>query len=301
MPYGKRRYAPKRRSSARSNLRRIKYRRPSARNQRRQIKSNQRQLMHVKQQLNLSKERIRWQSGFTGVEMTASTGINIIPLTSGPSTTNPAQLNNVSGIEVPWNVTMTPVPQASTALRSKYIINTQYVDLTINAPDAADAAINYTAFLVQLRPETAQQTYQTTGSMDTLVRGTDYTTALNLTGGDSGYGAYMNTSRFKIIKRLEFDQRSTGGAWNQPLASTGNTGQGTRSWNTLRTQFKVPYGNTLMKSTGQQASGLGLKYEDLAPEQKRFIVIFSTNRDNVDAPQVGIMSMSCLTTGYSCE
>ncbi|AXQ65899.1 MAG: putative capsid protein [Circoviridae sp.] len=301
MPYGKRRYAPKRRSASRRNLRRIKYRRPSARNQRRQIKSNQRQLMSVKRSLNLNKERVRWQSGFTAVDLTSATGVNVIPLTSGPSTIDPAMLNNVSSIIVPWRITMTPVPQASNVLRSKYVINSQYVDLTITSNTAEHAPINYTAFLVQLNSKCANQTYAETGDMHTLVHDTDYTTALNPSGFDSGYGAYLNTSRFKIIKRLEFETGGTTYSNATNFSSTGNTGSGTQSWAMRRVQFKVPYGNTVMKSTGMQATASGLQYAEIPPEQKRFIIIFSTNLANHDAPNVGRMSMSCLTTGYACE
>ena len=57
--------------------------------------------MSVKRSLNLNKERVRWQSGFTAVDLTSATGVNVIPLTSGPSTIDPAMLNNVSSIIVP--------------------------------------------------------------------------------------------------------------------------------------------------------------------------------------------------------
>lgn len=295
--YAKRRFAPKR-SSARRNTRRIKYRRPSARNQRRQILSNQRQLTAVKQQLNLNKERVRWRSGFTEIAMTATSGVNIIPLTSGPSTVNAAVMNTVIGEIVPWDITMTPVPQSSNVLRSKYVINNQYVDLLITAGNET-AALNYTAFLVQLQPKTATQTYAETGSMTTLIRDTDYATPLNALGVDSGYGAYMNTSRFKIIKRLEFETAGYSPGANAIGQATGNVGSGTNSWAMKRCQFKVPYGNTVLKSTGLQATGSGLAYSEIPPEHKRFIVIFSNN-SLLDA-EVPNVAMSCLTTGYACE
>ena len=66
-----------------------------------------------------------------------------------------------------------------------------------------------------------------------------------------------------------------------------------------RCQFKVPYGNTVLKSTGQQATGSGLAYSEIAPEHKRFIVIFSNN-SALDG-QFPNVAMSCLTTGYACE
>lgn len=299
MPYGKRRYGPKR-SAPRRVIRRLTRRPPSTRRNRAAAKANARAIIAVKRQLNLTKERVRWRSGFSEIAMTNTQGINIIPLTSGPSTVSAAVMNTVIGEIVPWDITMTPVPQASNVLRSKYVINNQFVDLLVTAGNET-ALLNMTAFLVQLRPENATQTYAETGSMTTLIRDTDYATPSNAAGLDSGYGAYMNTSRYKIIKRLEFETSGhppTGYA-GQPGAATGNTGSGTNMTYCKRVQFKVPYGNTVLKSTGQQATGSGLAYAEIDPAHKRFIVFFSNN-SLLDGETTNV-AMSCLTTGYSCE
>jgi len=298
MTNGKFRYAPKSRSSARRNLRRINNRRPTARAQKRQIASNQRQLIAVKQQLNLNKERVRWRSGFSEIAMTGTNGITIIPLTSGPSTVNAAVMNTVIGEIVPWDITMTPVPQSSNVLRSKYVINNQYVDLLVTAGNET-ALINTTAFLVQLRADNATQTYAETSSMTTLLRDIDYATPANAAGLDSGYGAYMNTSRYKIIKRLEFETAGPPPTGFGPGAATGNIGSGTNMTYCKRVQFKVPYGNTVLKSTGQQATASGLAYSEIDPAQKRFIVFFSNN-SLLDGETTNV-AMSCLATGYACE
>ena len=297
--YAKRRNNVKR-SSARRTIRRLTRSRPSTRRNRQAAKSNARAIIAVKRQLDLNKERVRWRSGFSEIAMTNTQGINIIPLTSGPSTTSAAVMNTVIGEVVPWDITMTPVPQSGNVLRSKYVINNQYVDLLVTAGNET-ALLNMTAFLVQLRPDNATQTYAETSSMTTLIRDTDFSTPSNAVGGDSGYGAYMNTSRYKIIKRLEFETSGHPpvGYVGQPGASTGNTGSGTNMTYCKRVQFKVPYGNTVLKSTGLQATGAGLAYAEIDPAQKRFIVFFSTN-SLLDGETTNV-AMSCLTTGYACE
>lgn len=288
-----------RKTTAHKNKRRIRRQRPNARNQKRQIASTQNQIIAIKKHLNLSKERMRWHCGFH--DATINSYPLIIPLTSGPSTVSPAQMNTTLGTDVPWNVTMTPVPQQGSNLRSKVIVNKQYVDLTITAGNES-SVLQFTAFLVQLQPKTAQQTYESTSSMSSLTRNEDFITTNNILGVDSGYGAYLNNDKFKIIKRIEFE---TGG---RPLTdystiqagnSTGDTGRGTRSWYLRRAQMKVNYGSTLFKSAGNSDSSLTLEYKDINPEQKRFIIIFSDNGTaDLESPTV---SMSSLITGYAVE
>jgi len=285
-------------STAQKNKRRIKNRRPTARNQKRQIASTQNQIVAIKKHINLTKERMRWHCGFTGVSITAYP--LIIPLTSGPSATNPAVVNTVIGTNLPWNTTMTPAPQGINTFRSKTVANKQYVDLTVTAGNET-ALLHLTAFVVQLQPKVAQQTYTATSSMSTLIRGTDYITPLNSLGQDSGYGPYVNNQRFKIIKRLEFETagHAPTGYAGQPGASTGNTGRGTQGWYVKRTQMKLNYGSTLFKASGDVATTQTLEYASINPEQKRFIIIFSDNSlTDLEFPTV---SMSSLITGYACE
>jgi len=286
------------RTTAAKNRRHIKNKKPTASNQKKQIASTQNQIVAIKKHLNLTKERMRWHCGFTGVAMTSYP--LIIPLTSGPSATNPAVVNTVIGTSVPWTTTMTPAPQGVNTFRSKTVINTQYVDLAITAGNET-ALLHLTAFVVQLQPKVASQTYTDTSSMSTMIRGTDYITPLNAVGQDSGYGAYINNQRYKIIKRLEFETAGhpPTGYSGQPGASTGNTGRGTNGWYCKRTQMKLNYGSTLFKSSGDVATTQTLEYADINPEQKRFIVVFSDNSlVDLEFPSV---SMSSLITGYAAE
>lgn len=283
------------RTTAAKNKRRIANAKPTARNQKRQIASNQNQIVAIKKHINLTKERCRWHCGFYQKYMTAYP--LIIPLTSGPSPANPASMNTILGTTVPWTLTMTPNPQDDPTKRSKVVVNKQYVDLTVTSGNEA-ALQHLTAFVVQLQPKVASQVYEETSSMQTLVRGTDFITPLNIAGNDSGYGAYVNNSRFRILKRLEFETAGAGPD-TQVGNATGNTGRGTQSWYAKRTQMKLNYGSTLFKSSGSSASSETLQYSEINPEQKRFIVIFSDN--GLGDLEQGAVSMSSLITGYTAE
>lgn len=284
------------RTTAAKNRRHIKSKKPTASNQKKQIASTQNQIVAIKRHLNLVKERCRWHCGFTNVSMT--TYPLIIPLTSGPSTNNPAAVNSVIGHSVPWNLTMTPAPQDLNTFRSKVVVNKQYVDLTIQGGNEP-SQLQVTAFVVQLQPKVAQQTYTDTSSMQTMIRGTDYITPLDALGVDSGYGAYINNQRYKIIKRLELEIQGPTIGWPGGPPASGDVGRGTRNLAIYRAQFKLNYGSTIMKSSGDNAQSQTLEYSNINPEQKRFIVIFSNNSlVDLEFPQV---SLSSLITGYAAE
>lgn len=287
------------RTTAAKNRRRIQNRKPTASNQKKQIASTQNQIVAIKRHLNLTKERCRWHSGFVDVSMT--TYPLIIPLTSGPSSVNPAVMNTIVGTNVPWNSTMTPVPQNSSVLRSKVVVNKQYVDLTIKSGNET-SLVSFTAFLVQLQPKVAQQTYTDTAAMSGMVLNDDYVVPTTALGLETGYGAYINNQKYRIIKRLEFE---TAGAISSNFPDnlnpgpSGNVGRGTRILQAHRTQFKLNYGSTLFKSSGAGETLSTLQYADINPEQKRFIVIFSDNSlADLEYPTV---SMSSLITGYTAE
>lgn len=273
-------------------MRRIKHRRPSARNQRRQIKSNQSQLVAIKRQLNLNKQRLRWRCGFTEIPVTAYP--MIIPLTSGPATTGPALTS--TGVAVTWDVTMTAHPQDINTLRSKVVVNSQWIDLSITG-GSEPSPLYFTAFVVQLQDDTASQVYTETTNMTTLVKDVDYCCPINNVGADSGYGAYMNNARFKILDRMEFSTMGATIGWPGGPPG-GNTGSGLGAA-LKRRQFKLNYGNTVLKSTGDGATSQSLPYAEIDPKHKRFIVLFSDN-SNLDG-QYPNVAFSSLITGYAAE
>ena len=81
----------------------------------------------------------------------------IIPLTSGPSTTAPAITS--SGNAVTWDVTMTSHPQDISSLRSKVVVNTQWIDLSVTGGNEA-SPLYMTGFVVQLQEKTAREVNQ---------------------------------------------------------------------------------------------------------------------------------------------
>jgi len=290
-----RRYTRKRRSSSARNGRSIKYRRPTARNQKRQIQSNQRQIVSLKRHLDLTKQRCRWQCGFTEIQITAYP--MIIPLTSGPSTATVAQTN--TGVNVGWNLTMTDRPQDTPFLRNKAVVNTQWVDLSITGGDEP-SPLYFTAFLVQLQEDTATQVYAETNGMTALTQNADYCCPQQSAAPalESGYGAYLNSDRFKILKRMEFCTLGPTIGWpgGPPGVSQNTQGLGSA---VRRQQFKINYGNTTFKSTGEGAQLQTMPYSEIDPKHKRFLILFSDNSSlDLQFPNV---AMSSLITGYSAE
>ena len=160
--------------------------------------------------------------------------------------------------------------------------------------------LSFTAFLVQLKPEVATETYSETTQMTVLENDKDYCSA-PATTSDSGYGAFVNSTRYKILKRIELETSTLAGAsTTNTNFSTGNVGQGTRSNQIHRAQLRVNYGNTLIKAPAGQGDNDDLDtvdYDDIKPESKRFLVIFSDN-SFLDG-QYPKISMSSLITGQA--
>ena len=193
---------------------------------------------------------------------------------------------------------MTPEPQAINTLRSKVVVNQQFLDLSITG-GTEPSPLYLTAFLVQLQPKCALQTYQDTSNMTTLAKDSDYCCPDTVVPGvASGYGAYLNASRFKIIKRMEFCTMGPTIGWpgGPPGVSQDTQGLGAAL---KRSQHKLSYGQTVLKSTGSQADSQDLTYADIDPKHKRFIVIFSDN--SVVDNQYPNVALSVLTTGYAAE
>lgn len=277
------------------NKRMIRTRRPTANNQKKQINSNQNQIISIKRHLNLTKKRLRWHCGFTG------TFINnyplIIPLTSGPSSTSPATMNTIPPVSLQWQTTMTTAPEDLNNFRSKVVVNTQWIDLTVMG-GTEPSVLSLTGFVVQLKDNNASQVYEETNSMSNLTRNTDFVTPL---AGvvDTGYGPYLNNDRYKIIKRIEFNTSGNVLGWPGGPPASGDVGRGTRNLAVRRQQFKLNYGNTVLKSTGNAANSTTLEYADIDPKNKRFIIIFSDN--NLVDGEYPSVTMSSLVTGYSAD
>lgn len=283
----------RKRTTAQKNKRRIKYRRPTANNQKRQILSNQNQIVSIKRHLNLTKQRMRWHCGFSEIAMNEYP--LIIPLTSGASNVSPATTNTTPAQSMVWNSTMTASPESDATQMSKVVVNTQWVDMAITG-GTEPSPLYHTAFLVQLNEKCASQVYNETVNMSTLFRHRDYATPNNAAGIDSGFGPYLNSDRFKIIKRLEFSTVAAGTGW--PGGPPSNDGPGLGAA-VRRTQFKINYGNTVLTSTGNDADQNTLNYSEIDPHKKRFIILFTDN-DLLDGEYPNV-AISSLVTGYAAE
>jgi len=201
-------------------------------------------------------------------------------------------------VAVPWSVTMTTEPQTINTLRSKVVVNNQWLDMSITGGNEP-SPLYLTVFIVQLMPKAANQTYAETFNMTSMNKDSDYCCpdVIAVPPVASGYGAYLNTSRYKIIKRMEFSTMGATIGWPGGPPG-GNTGSGLGAA-LKRSQHKLSYGNTVLKSTGDGASSNDLEYAEIDPKHKRFIVIFSDN--NVIDNQYPNVALSVLTTGYSAE
>lgn len=286
-------------SAARRNRRHIQRKRPTAKNQKKQILKNQNQIVAIQRQIKHRREPVKWRCGFTFQTMDAYPFV--IPLTSGPTSvlSQQALLNNTAAATCGWSYTMSNFPQSSGDNRSKCYVHKQYVDLAIHS-GTESALLNYTAFLVQLKPEVATEVYSATGQMKTLVNDQDYCTAPGV-APNTGYGAFMNSTRYKILGRVELETQSVvDNSISSVGRPTGNTGRGTRTNQIHRQQFRLNYGNTLLKAPAGQGTNADLddiKYDDISPAHKRFIVIFSNN-SSIDG-QYPKVSMSSLITGQT--
>lgn len=286
-------------TAAARNRRHIKNKRPTANNQKKQILKNQNQIVAIKRQINVRREPVKWKCGFTNAVMDAYP--LVIPLTSGPTSlaSRQALLNNTAATNVGWSYTMSNSVQNSGSNRSKCFVHKQYVDLAIKS-GTESALLSFTAFLVQLKPEVATETYTETTQMTVLENDKDYCSAPSTTA-DSGYGAYVNSTRYKILKRIELETQSiTDDSISSVGRTTGNVGQGSRMNQLHRAQLRVNYGNTLIKAPAGQGDNDDLDtvdYDDIKPESKRFIVIFSDN-SFLDG-QYPKVSMSSLITGQA--
>lgn len=286
-------------TAAARNRRHIKNKRPTAQNQKKQILKNQNQIVAIKRQINVRREPVKWKCGFTNAVMDSYPFV--IPLTSGPTSlaSRQALLNNTAATNVGWSYTMSNSVQNSGSNRSKCFVHKQYVDLAIKS-GTESALLSFTAFLVQLKPEVATETYTETTQMTVLENDKDYCSAPSSTA-DSGYGAYVNSTRYKILKRIELETQSiTDDSISSVGRTTGNVGQGSRMNQLHRAQLRVNYGNTLIKAPAGQGDNDDLDtvdYDDIKPESKRFIVIFSDN-SFLDG-QYPKVSMSSLVTGQA--
>lgn len=293
-------------NTGKKNRRHIKNRKPTANNQRKQILRNQNQITALKQKLKEIRQPVTWRMGFEHATLApnnSARGPLIIPLTSGPSNTGtPALLNNSAQTSCAWKYTMTPSIQNAPQNKSKCFLGTQYVDLSIES-GSEPATQRYTVYLVQLKDDTAQATYDDTISMGTMDRDIHYACPdVNGGTGPSFYGPYLNPRAFKILKKYILQTQSTA---DDAISSVAR-GVGVVNNQVCRLMMKFSYGNTKLKAIGDNAPSASptasadlddISYSDIAPHKKRFIVVF-TDDINEDVNSATV-SLSSIITGHT--
>ena len=288
-------------SAGKKNRRHIKGRRPTAQNQKKQILRNQNQITAIKRTLREHREPVTWQCGFVDATFNPVQAPLIVPLTNGPGTAgSPAVLNNTDLTPVDWTYTMSPALQNSPLNRSKCFLNTQYLDISIKSGSEARTQ-QYTAYIVSLQEATAQDTYNQTTNMTLLTRDQHYCCPNNSgVTTPSFYGAYLNPRAFKIHKKFVLMTQSTA---DEAISSVARNVTGVKTNQVNRIVTRLSYGNTKLMVAGENVAGAtndrldSLSYDDIAPDKKKFLVIFTDDTDE-DA-QHSRLTMSSIITG-SC-
>jgi len=309
--YAKRSYSIKgrgfKRSTSRRNLRRIRYGSTSARSQRKQIKSNQTQLIALKRAVKPMRHPITYGGGFSAINMSSGASSLYsplaVPLSSGPTQTPSiqAEANDdgplLSATLCGWRQTLSDIGSTS-QIRDTLRIYKQYVDMKIS-PGSEDADIDHTIFLVKLQKNVATDVYNDTQSMTAFTKHKDFFCPEPPTLGTQHhqFGVYLNTSRYKILKRWELNTAHTGAhtavGWNPAPRQR-------------RINFTVNYGGTTIKSTGggPTATGVGddvglstIAYEDIKPENKVWLLCFNNNE--VADSQYPHLEMSWIVKGQT--
>lgn len=299
--YNGRRFRSKRgRRTSVKNRRRITRSRPSARNQRRQILSNQNQIATIQKTLRETREQVSWRMGCINASLAGGYPL-VVPLTSGPGTNTgkTAQLNNVGSTDVQWDCTMTGVLQNDMLNKSKCFLYKQYVDFVIESGTDATTQ-QYTIYLVSLRPDTAQLTYNETSNMTSLLPDRDFSVPpSDTTVGDFVHlGAYLNPRAYKIHHKWTCNTQSTA---DEGIASVARDSSNTTNQHN-RFQCTVNYGGTTLASRGDTTSGslddtiANIDYADIPPHKKRFLIVFSDSNTQDDVNH-SLFSMNSIISG----
>lgn len=293
------------------NRRRIMRKRPTARNQKRQILSNQAQITALKQTLKPMRHSITYGGGFPPIDMTAGpTSLYsplCVPLSSGPTQTPAIQAGAnddsslMSATLCGWRQTMSDLG-STTQIRDKLRIYKQYCDMKIT-PGSENADVDHTIFLVKLQPDVATDVWNDTQSMTAFIKHKDFYCPNPPTFGTQHhqFGVYLNTSRYRILKRWELNtmRGSTDYLAPKPIQH--------------RINFSCNYGGTVIRSTGGGPTGFAggvpstgtgddvglstIAYEDIKPEHKFFLLCFNNNE--VADGQYPHLEMSWLVKGQT--
>lgn len=210
----------------------------------------------------------------------------IVPLTSGPSLAGPAESNNTPLDNLQWNKVFNTAGVNPTATRQNLKLYSQFVDVILE-PGGEEDILVHTIFLVKLNNEAgrAQRTYNDTTQMKGMAVVEDYIT----NSGRDGAQVWLNPERYDIINRWEM--HTCGDEKIEPTPGASGIIQN-MSGAINRWGFKINYGGRHLRVSGTQTTLQNLQYNDMAPEDKYFLVAFSDNSTlDLENPKLSVSSI----------
>lgn len=211
----------------------------------------------------------------------------IIPLSSGPSLTAPAESNNTPADLLVWNKCFNTAGANPTATRQNLKLYSQYVDCILE-PGGEEDMLIHTLFLIKLNNEDgigARRTYNDTSGMTSMTVVEDFVSNSQRDGAQ----VWLNPERYNIIKRWEL--HTVGDEKIEPTPGAAGIIQN-MSGAINRFGFKINYGGRHLRVSGTQATIQNIQYNDMAPEDKYFLVAFSDNsRLDLENPSLSVSSV----------
>lgn len=193
----------------------------------------------------------------------------IVPLTAGPSPQSSADTNNSPSDDCNW----TKVFNYSVDFPNKQNLKlySQYVDVILEPGNEEDMLI-HTFFLVKLKNEgdIARRTYRQTQNMTNMTDAIDFVVNAQRDGAQ----AWLNPERYEIVKRWEM--HTCGDEKIEPTPGSAGIIQN-NSGAMNRWGFKINYSGKHLKVSGTSSKITDVLYEEIAPENKYFLIAFSDN------------------------
>jgi len=253
-------------------------------------KAQSSQIQTLARQVDYLKESNRERSIPTFYTTSYSSRTNsyplIIPLTSGPSTTGAAETTNTPADDMVWTKCFNTAGVTPSATRQNLKLYSQFVDVILEPGNEEDMLI-HTLFLIKLNNDEgiAQRTYNSTGFMTTMVDNEDYVSNAQRDGAQ----VWLNPERYTILKRWEM--HTCGDEKVEPTPGASGIIQN-MSGAINRWGFKISYAGRHLKSTGLDQTISHVRYVDLPPHDKYFLLAFSDNSTlDTENPLISVSSV----------
>lgn len=210
----------------------------------------------------------------------------VVPLSSGPGAAGSATTNNSPGDTMVWEKVFNYGGPIQNETRQNLKLYSQYVDVILEPGNEEDILV-HTIFLVKLRNDEgqAQRVYNDTANMSSLGVGQDFTTNQQRLGAQ----AWLNPERYEIHKRWEM--HTCGDEKVEPTPGGAGIIQN-MSGAINRWGFKLNYGGRHLRATGLSTEVSNINYNDIAPEDKYFLIAFSDNSTlDLENPLLSVSSV----------